>query len=99
MLTHQPPAPRRPQLGDADYDATAFLHELSGGSLRWIATILAVVAALFLASILAGNLPAESYWPVRARGTTATVLVVVALVFWCVIAVVNWRSHARRRHR
>lgn len=97
MLTRHPQAPRRPQLGDADYDATAFLHELFGGSLRWIATILAVVAALFLACMLAGYLPAEAYWPVRVSGTTAALLVVVALVFWSVIAVVNWRSHAGRR--
>ena len=97
MLSRHQPAPRRPQLGDADYDATAFLHELFGGSLRWIATTLAVVAALFLACIVAGYLPAEASWPVRVRGTTATLLVVVALVFWSVLAVVNWHSHAGRR--
>jgi hypothetical protein len=90
MLTRRPPPSRE--------DLRAFGRELFGGTLRWLATVLAVVAALFLVCMLAGYLPAEAHWPVRARGTTATMLVLVALIFWSVIAVVNWRSHAGRRH-
>jgi hypothetical protein len=61
--------------------------------------VLAVATALLLIGMYAGILPAETYWPVRTRGTTATVLAVLALVFWTVVAVMNWRSRAKRRLR
>lgn len=88
-----------PQLGDPDYDLAAFFRELFGGGLRWLATVLAVVAALFVISIFAELLPPDMSWPIRARGTAATLVAVGALVLWSVIAVVNWRAHANESAR
>ena len=83
-----------PQLGDPDYDFAAFFRDVFGGGLRWLATVLAVVAALFVIGIFAELLPPDTSWPIRARGTAATLIAVGALVLWSAIAVVNWRSHA-----
>jgi hypothetical protein len=88
-----------PQLGDPDYDITAFGREVFGGGLRWLATVLAAVAALFVIAIFAELLPPDMSWPIRARGTAATLIAVGALVLWSVIAVVNWRSHANESAR
>jgi hypothetical protein len=87
----------RPELGDPDYDLPAFGREVFGGGLRWPATIFAAVAALFLISIAVGILPADMSWPLRARGTTTTLIVALALVFWSVVAGVNWVARLRRR--
>jgi hypothetical protein len=88
---------RRPQPGDSDYDVRGFGRDVFGGGLRWLATIFAAVTALFLISILVGILPADIHWPIRARGATATLIAALALVFWSVVAGVNWIAHLRRR--
>jgi hypothetical protein len=72
-------------------------RELVGGSLRWLATIFTAASILLVAGMYAGIVPAETYWPVRTRGTTASVLILFVFTFWAVLAVMNWRSYARRR--
>jgi hypothetical protein len=52
--------PRQPQLGDADYDAAAFRRDLSGGRLRWLATVLAALSAVLAAAVFTGLLPPGS---------------------------------------
>jgi hypothetical protein len=72
-------------------------RELVGGSMRWLATIFALGGLVFLAGMYAGFLPIETFWPVRTRGTTATVLIVLLFAFWGGIAVASWRAHLKRR--
>jgi hypothetical protein len=96
-----PPSARSREAGRSDAAAhlAAFGRELFDGGLRWLATVLTVATALVLIGMYTGVLPAETYWPVRARGTTAALLAGFALAFWTVIAVLNWRAHAKRRLR
>ena len=91
------PVARQPQLGDPDYNFSAFARDLLGGSMRWPATVLAVVAAALVYCTLTELLPTEMYWPFRASGTMATRIAVFALVFWTAVAAVNWIAHTRRR--
>jgi hypothetical protein len=92
--------PRQQARDEAAAALAAFGRELFGSSLRWLASVFTMASALLLIGMYAGILPTETYWPVRTRGTTATLLAAFALAFWTVIAVLNWRSHAKRRlHR
>jgi hypothetical protein len=99
MPTLPPPDPRQANREEAAAALVAFGREVFGGGLRWLATVFTAASAVLLIGMYAGILPDETYWPVRTRGTTATLLVVSLLAFWTVIAGVNWRSHARRRLR
>ena len=78
---------------------TALGRELVGGSLRWLATIFTVGAVVLVAGMYAEILPVETFWPVRTRGTTAWVLIVLLVAFWGVIAVLNWRSYLKDRQQ
>lgn len=91
------PLARQPQLGDPDYNFAAFVRELLGGGLRWPATVFAVLAGALVYCVFAELLPSDMFWPIRARGTTATCIAIFALIFWSAMAAVNWIAHTRRR--
>ena len=91
------PSSRQSQFGDEDYNLAAFGREVCGGRLRSFATVLAVLSALLLIGVFAGLLPADLQLPLNVTGGTAKVIVICVLVFWLVIAVVNWRAHRRNR--
>ena len=93
------PADAQKHRQEAVAQLVALIRELLGGSLRWLATVFTVAGVLMLIGMYAGILPVETYWPVQTRGTTAWVVAVFAVAFWMVIAVVNWRSHAKRPRR
>ena len=91
------PSSRQPQFGDADYNLAAFGREVCGGRLRWFATVLAALSAILLIGVFAGLLPADLQLPVNVTGGTAKVIVFCVLVFWSMLAVINWRAHRRNR--
>jgi hypothetical protein len=84
---------------EAAAQLVALVRELVGGSLRWLATVLTIAGVLMLIGMYAEILPDEAYWPVQPHGTTSWVIAVFAVAFWMVIAVLNWRSHAKRPRR
>jgi hypothetical protein len=91
------PAEARQNREEAAAALAALGRELVGGGLRWLATFFTIGGVVLLAGTYTGMLPAETFWPVRTQGTTATVLIVLLFAFWAVIAVANWRSHLKRR--
>ena len=86
---------RKPQLGDPDYDAKAFVGELSGGSLRWVATILGALNAVLVVCVFSGLMSPPVMFGMSP--TTGRIVLVVALLVWIVLALINWLAWKRQR--
>jgi hypothetical protein len=88
-----------PELGDPDYDASAFRQGVFGGRFRCLATLAAIGSALLVAGrFLIPNVPDIPY-PIRLSGTSANVAVIPLLVCWSFLAAINWRSYVVARRR
>lgn len=80
----------------ADLSPAEFRRQLTGGGLRWVATVLAVLSPVALALVLADE-EWRAYVPIPISGPAAVWIVAGATVVWGVLAVVNWRNWLRRR--
>jgi|GEM_PF-5823689 len=79
-------------LSDPTYDAADFVVQLTGGSLRWLASILAVLSlGLFVFLIFNGKEP-EIYYPVHLKGKVVLWMVVLSFAVWLLLSIWNWRS-------
>ena len=91
------PDPDRKDLSDPGFNAAGFRTQLAGGQLRWFATILTVMSAGLFTFLLTQGEKAELDFPFPLRGRPAQWTIGIAVGVWAVIAIVNWRSWARRR--
>lgn len=92
--------PRKPQLGDPDYDLRSFGNELTGGGLRWVATIL-VLATLGFIIYLATNYgwAASVQGPLPIQGGGLYTVLCIVLLIWVGLGIVNWRNWSRSHHQ
>ena len=81
-----------PTFGFADFHKQAF-----GGSLRWLATILAVAATGLLILFLLGKETPEVHFPFHLKGGAVLWTMGGAGLVWAVIAIVNWISWLKCR--
>ena len=83
----QPRQPGEPQ----EVSPAELFRQLTDGSGRWVFTVLALVGVA--AVILAWKDPElYLYVPFVSDATGALWVVTVVTVFWCLLAVVNWRA-------
>jgi hypothetical protein len=84
-------------ISDPSYSAADFRAQLTGGRLRWLATVFAIASiGLFVDFLIEGD-KAEVYFPIRIKGRAALWTIGIAFVVWATIAFVNWKSWFRRR--
>jgi len=84
-------------VSDPTYNWADFKLQLTGGRLRWFASILAVAnAGLFVYFITEGN-KAEIDFPVVITGQAALWVTGITFVILVAIAAVNWRNWNRRK--
>jgi hypothetical protein len=91
------PPHREPQLGDPDYDLAAFGRDLTGGSLRWIATALAALGTGFVVYQVCCSTDVEVAYPIHRRGRACSWTSVGALVLWGSLGIVNWVGWLRAK--
>lgn len=84
-----------PQLGDPDYDLKSFGRDVGGGNFRWLATVLAVLAAFATIAIFAGFMSP----PDNMNPTVGKVVIVGAALFWSTLAITNWWAWKKSRSR
>jgi hypothetical protein len=85
-----------PEFLGQGYDLTTFGRDLSGGKLRWLATVLAVASGVLLVGMAAGIVPMEIYYPIHIEGLATPWVVLGAFLIWTWLAFVNWRARSRR---
>lgn len=86
-------------VSDPTFNAADFWLQATGGRLRWIASVCAVLSAgLFIYTFTQGD-KAEVDFPIVLKGQAALWTVGGALVVWVAIAVVNWRNWFRRKSK
>jgi len=85
-------------LSDPTFGAADYWIQLTGGRMRWLATVFAVASiGLFLDVLVEGD-KAEFYFPIHVRGRAALWTTGFASVIWIVLAIVNWRNWLRRKN-
>ena len=85
-------------ISDPSYSAADFRAQLSGGRLRWLATVLAVASVgLFLYLLPQGEQARLDFQALHLKGQAALWTVGVALAIWATIALVNWRAWLKTR--
>jgi membrane protein implicated in regulation of membrane protease activity len=84
-------------LSDPSYSFSDFRVQLTGGRLRWFATILAVASVGLFVYLLTMGDKAELDFPVLVTGQAALWSVGIVFAVWTVIAIVNWRAWFRKK--
>lgn len=82
-----------PTFGFADFHKQAF-----GGSLRWLATVLALAAGGLLVAFLLGKETPEVYFPFHLKSRAVLWVTGGGGLIWALLAIVNWISWSKRRH-
>jgi hypothetical protein len=83
---------------DPSYCAADFRVQLSGGRLRWLATILAILSVGLFAYLLSeGEQARLDFQALHLRGRAAVCTVAVAFAIWATIALTNWRAWLRKK--
>ena len=85
-------------ISDPSYSVADFRVQLTGGRLRWFATVLAVASIGLFVYLLTEGDKAELDFPFHIQGRAAFWTVGIAFVIWAAIAVVNWKGWFRRRN-
>ena len=84
-------------ISDPSYSFADFRVQLTGGRLRWFATVLAVASAGLFVYLLTEGDKAELDFPVQMTGQATLWPVGIAFAVWAVIAIVNWRTWLRKK--
>jgi hypothetical protein len=84
---------------DPSYGAADFPTQLSGGKLRWLASILAVASLGLFGFLLTEEKEAELDFPFHLKGRAAFCAVGIGFAVWFVIAVINWVSWFKKNRR
>jgi hypothetical protein len=83
-------------LSDPTFGFSDFWAQVTGGQLRWLATVLATAGLGLLVYFFLGG-DAELYFPVRVRGQASIGVVGVAVAVWLWLAIANWTSWVKKR--
>lgn len=84
-------------VSDPTFNAADFMLQLTGGRLRWFASVLAVASAgLFIDMLIQGD-KAELDFPVTIKGPATLCPLGIAFVILAAIAVVNWKNWFKRK--
>lgn len=89
--------PEHKDISDPTFSFADFRLQLTGGRLRWFASVLALLSAGFFVYLLTQGDKAELYFPFVITGQAAFWTIGIAFLIWTAIAVVNWRNWSRRK--
>jgi hypothetical protein len=85
-------------ISDPSYCGADFRAQLSGGRLRWLATILAIASVgLFVYLLSEGEEARLDFQALHLKGRAALWTVAVAFAIWGTIALTNWRAWFRKQ--
>jgi hypothetical protein len=84
-------------ISDPTYSAADFRVQLTGGRLRWFASVLAVANGGLLVYFFNHKDKAEIDFPIIITGPAAIWIMAVTFVILVAIAVVNWRNWLRKK--
>jgi hypothetical protein len=84
-------------ISDPTYSAADFSAQLTGGRLRWFASILAVANAGLLVYFFTHKDKAEIDFPIIIIGPAAIWIMVATFVVLAAIAVVNWKNWLKKK--
>ena len=89
--------PEHKDVSDPTFNAADFRAQVTGGRLRWFASVLALASAgLFVYLVTQGD-KAEIDFPVIITGPAALWVVGIACVILVAIAVANWKNWFRKK--
>ncbi len=89
--------PEHKDISDPTFSAADFHLQLTGGRLRWFATVFGVISAGLFIYLLTEGDKAELDFPFIIKGRAAFWTVGVVFAVWALIAVVNWRNWLKRK--
>lgn len=89
--------PEHKDISDPTFSFADFSLQLTGGRLRWFASVLSVVSAGFFVYLLTQGDKAVLYFPFVIAGQAAFWTIGMAFLILTAIAVVNWRNWLRRK--
>jgi len=75
-----------------------FQEQAMNGSLRWLASALAILGVGFLVWTYFDHSDWEVFFPIHLKGAAVFWVMGFATVFWLTIAVVNWRNWKRKKN-
>ena len=84
-------------ISDPTYNAADFWIQLTGGRLRWFATVLAVASIGLFIYLLTQGEKAELDFPVHVTGQATLWMIGIAFAILAAIAIVNWRTWFRNK--
>ena len=85
-------------ISDPSHGVADFRVQLSGGRLRWLASVLAVVSIGFFAYLLTEGEKAEiDLRGFHITGHAALWTIGIAFVIWAVIAIMNWKARSGKK--
>jgi hypothetical protein len=84
-------------VSDPSYGLSDLRDQLTGGGLRWLASVLGAASLGLLGYLISEGEKAKLDFPFRIEGSAALWTVGLALAFWVVIAVINWSSWFRKK--
>jgi hypothetical protein len=91
--------PDKKTFSDPDYNAADFAAEVSGGSLRWLATVLAIASLGLLIYYIFDKQEPEMDFPFQLKGAAVYWMVGGAFIIWLLLAIVNWTKWLKIRKR
>jgi hypothetical protein len=89
--------PEHKDISDPTFNAADFRLQVTGGRLRWFASVLALASAGLFVYLLAQGDKAGIDFPVIITGQAALWIVGIAFIIWVAIAVVNWKNWFRKK--
>jgi hypothetical protein len=85
-------------ISDPSYSAADFRVQLTGGRLRWFASVLAVASVGLFVYLLTEGEKAELDFPFHIKGQAALWTVGIAFAVWAAIAITNWKAWLRKKN-
>ena len=84
-------------ISDPTYSAADFWLQLTGGRLRWFASVLATASVGVFIYMLTDGWQAELF-PFHIYGLPAYLIVGISFVVWTSVAVLNWKRWRNRKN-
>lgn len=86
-------------VSDPTYNAADFWAQLSGGRLRWFATILTLAGGGLSVYEWTQGDQARMDYPIQLQGPAATWTIAVASAIIAAIAIINWRGWFKKKRK
>ena len=84
-------------LSDRTYDLADFQAQLSGGSMRWLASLLAIGSFGLLLFFATSSKEPEIDFPFHFKGKSVLWISGIAFVVWLAISIVTWKKWLKKK--